>query len=314
MKASHPQAALLRDLRRQIDSVDPGSAGFAVGLKAVGQAAWDALKLRKIHWADIAGQQTSYAYRVHVGGQEPGVAHVVNPPQRRNDRTATKTIQQFTRTCTWAFDKFTDAIDHPDTSSRNRLRCLTARSKFDGWVCECLDEIEASKVGKAKKVSPLAKFVEQHGAVHGYMGRLYPSADHVPKDAPPIPADHALVASMFDAAFAPGGVDEDAQQTLDRYIRGIDHERVEKGVTEPHANPRIEQLLQAERLLGEIPEPLPARGLHEHLGVSKSFLNKSLRDANAQRDTNGSYSRAEVLRALQGRQYAIQPARRPKKA
>ena len=61
MKPPHTLARLLRDLKRHVQSVNPGSEPFQSGLKSIEKTAWECLLLRDIEWAAI-GSRTEYVF------------------------------------------------------------------------------------------------------------------------------------------------------------------------------------------------------------------------------------------------------------
>jgi hypothetical protein len=73
VKRPHAQAKLLYDLTKHVMTVNPGSEPFALGLRAIGDAAWEMLNARGVEWAAI-GSKTGYVYRVHSYTASPDMA------------------------------------------------------------------------------------------------------------------------------------------------------------------------------------------------------------------------------------------------
>src|SRR5579863_1976404 len=82
MKRPHTTAALLRDLKAHVKSVNPGSEPFASGLKSIGDTAWELLNLRGIEWS-VLGSTREYAYTVHCYvASADGVEETYTTPER----------------------------------------------------------------------------------------------------------------------------------------------------------------------------------------------------------------------------------------
>jgi hypothetical protein len=310
-------------------TVNPGSEPFALGLRAIGDAAWEMLNARGVEWAAI-GSKTGYAYRVHSYTASPDgiVENYVTPEkapqqitftpyQRTVLKMAKKTRKQFCRNCDWVYEQFTKAIDNPNVNGRVKLRCLTGRAKFDALVKERLEELEARMAGKESASNPrLRDFAKRHGQVHVYRDNLYASAKEAQtalyEDTKTVPVDHDLIVMMYEEAFPPGAYDETKWDEIVRYMASKAHRDAlamscEMGATTENLSRHdrtVNLVLNAERRLAALTEPLPP-SLHEKLQVSRDFLRVLL--------IGKVRNKATVREALREKLYQLCPSRRPRK-
>jgi hypothetical protein len=328
MKPAHTLARLLRDLKKHVKSVNPGSEPFQSGLKSIEKTAWELLLLRNIEWTALQ-QRTQYDFKVHTYVATPegdALQHrspdrkpkpiVYNAHQREVHRVASKTVAQYCRTAEWIMERYEDALEC-DLNGRTRLRCLTGRSAMESLVNSRLKEVEQMKAGAAAPSGHLADFVSRHGQVHIYRDTMYATLREVDiarrEDSLSIPVDHDLIVDYYERAFTvAGGFDEAVFDELVRYMRSKDHAdavnlSVANGADKAKLS-RHDQIVKliatAERKLASLSDPLPP-SLHRPLGVSDEFL----RVVMAGRER----TKANVRDALREKMYQLCPSKRPKK-
>lgn len=329
MKPPHTLARLLRDLKRHVQNVNPGSEPFASGLKSIEKTAWECLLLRNIEWTAI-GSKTEYVFKVHTyvatpdgpvenhRTSEPKPKKIeYNAHQRAILKVADKTLGQYRRTAQWIMDRYEDALEAKDLNDRMRLRCLTGRATFDALVKSRSAQIDAMKAGAAAPSGQLADFVARHGQVHIYRDTKYATEREAKiaerEDSLALPEDHDLVVDLYERAFTQqGGFDEDVFDELVKYLRSTDHRDAlklshENGVEKGKLN-RHDQIVllvaNAERRLASLSDPLPPN-LHAVLGTSKNFLVTVMAGRERTKDS--------VRDCLRQKMYELCPSKRPKK-
>jgi hypothetical protein len=331
---SHPgisQVKLLRDLRRHIKSVNPGSEPFASGLKAIESAAWSVLLSRGIAWTAL-GNKTVYDFRVTTYVSSPEgtlVTHktlerkpkpaVFSAYQRGVRALAQKALFQYDTHVRWVFDRFDDALDCTDLNGRTRLRTLTGKAAFETLVNGRLNTIQRMVAGASLTAtdSRFKQFVDRHGTAHIYRDAMFATRREMlnaqREDSMEVPADHDLIVLMFEEAFPPTGFDDAKFDELVRYMRSQDHRDALKFSTQttsatPGGMKRHDQIVMmianAERKLAPLDDPLPAN-LHLKLGVSKSYLVKLMKGKKRNKQT--------VRAALREAMYHLCPSKRPRK-
>lgn len=332
MKAPHPTAKLAADLTKQIEKMKFGSEPFALALRALGDVAWDLLKLRDVEWS-VIGSKTEYVYRVNcytatsagidrfyrTPDKPTAQVAAMSPYEKAVRKLAHKTRHQYLHLCNWICDQFDKALADPALNGRNVLRCLTGRARFEQNVRERVAELNVMMAGAQGKATELLKFTERHGEVHVYRDHLYRSEKeaHVAleADTKAVPPDHDLIVMQYEESFpATGGINEEAFTELTRYLNSTDHKNAVKEAEEMGGDPTllskhdrvIKMLVDAERALGSAPDPLPM-GLHRLLGMSRSFLARLLKGKKV------PYSKADVRAVLRKRLYELCPSRRPRK-
>jgi hypothetical protein len=310
-------------------TVNPGSEPFALGLRAIGDAAWEMLNARGVEWAAI-GSKTGYAYRVHSYTASPGgivedyvttekapKQITLTPYQRTVLKMAKKTRKQFCRNCDWVYEQFTNAIENPNVNGRVKLRCLTGRAKFEALVKDRLEELEARIAGKESASNPrLLDFAKRHGQVHVYRDNLYASAKEAQaalfEDTKAVPVDHDLIVMMYEEAFPPGAFDEAKWDDVVRYMASKAHRDAlamseEMGATTGNLSRHdktVNRVLNAERKLAALTDPLPP-SLHEKLGIDRETFRLLMKGKVKNRPT--------VREALREWLYQLCPSRRPRK-
>jgi hypothetical protein len=326
VKPANSQARLLRDLKKHVKSVNPGSEPFSSGLKSIEQTAWAMLLLRDIEWVTL-GTKTHYDFRVHtyIATPDGPQKNYVTPERKRKEVTenarqsairklAQKTVAQYSRTAEWISERYEDALE-AELNGRTRLRCLTGRAAFEALVKSRFKEIAGFMVGAKAPTRQLAKFVERHRQVHVYRDALYATEREVQvamrEDSLAVPVDHDLITDMYERAFVTGGFNEDVFEELVSYLRSKDHKDALKvslndGADKGKLN-RHDQIVllvaTAERKLAGLSDPLPP-SLHTKLGTSKNFLTTIM--AGHPRTKEG------VRKALRLKMYALCPSKRPK--
>jgi hypothetical protein len=325
VKSPHSQARLLRDLKRHVQTVNPGSEPFASGLKSIEQTAWALVILRGIEWTAL-GTRTEYTYKAHTyvstpDGQEethvtPDPAPKVRidtPYQMGVRRMASKSLAQYDRTVRWVFDRFDDALD-AELNGRTRLRTLTGRAAFETLVNKRITEVEGLVAGrKPASNSRMAEFIKRHGQVHVYRDQMYSSKREallaVREDNATLPVDHDLIVDLTEQAFPPEGFVEEKYDELLRYVRSKDHKDALKessGVpnTLLRRHDRIVKMIaSAQRRLAGLSDPLPLK-LYDKIGVSKSYLTKLLQGK--------PKDKAGVREALREAMFELCPSKRPR--
>ena len=332
MKLPNSQARLLRDLKRHVRSVNPGSEPFTSGLKAIESTAWELLKARGVEWSAI-GNRTVFAYTVHCYTSSPdGLTETYTTPGRTPKpetftayqkvvrKLAKKTLGQYERTCHWVMDRYDEALESGALNDRMKLRCLTGRAAFENLVSKRFDDVQAMTAGRASSAleNQLAEFVARHGQAHSYRDHLYSSKleaqNALRADTRETPADHDLIVSLFEEAFPPDGYDDDKFEALCKYLRSQDHKDALKFSEEMGADTScmnrhdrtVLLVATAERRLAALSDPLP-RALYKKLRVSKETLRTIMLS------TPKPWNKATVNAALREKMYLLCPSKRPRK-
>lgn len=327
----NPQAKLLRDIRKHIKGVNPGSEPFLSGLKLIEKTAWELLMSRGIDW-QVLGGRTSFHYIVNTYVSSPeGITPTYRTPdakpkpvtqtayQRGVQKLADKACGQYERHCNWISQRYADALNCDDLNGRTRLRTLAADAAFTSLVKARFATLPQLMAGMTTPhESRMLEFLNRHGEVHVYRDSLFASKREALKamreDTEALPADHDLIVDYFERAFPPEGFVEDIFDELVRYMRSQDHRDALKFSAEMGAKPELmkrhDQIVllvaTAERKLASLSDPLPP-SLHTKLGLKRDFLSTLMGDKVAGR------TKDEVRLALRQKMYELCPSKRPKK-
>ncbi|MGB9075094.1 MAG: hypothetical protein WCC22_20835 [Terriglobales bacterium] len=343
------QGLLLRDLRRHVSRCTIGSEPFAAALRAIEDTAWACLLSRDIDWPALqvfSGEV--YVRKVHTYSLVPGggiertyctpdapLKHLAPTEyQKEVQRIAKKAWAQFIHHANWIGQKFAEAINEDDgtySSTRHILRCLKGEAAFVQRMADREQQlrtwIAGTKDGKQADNDRVRSFIRRHGQVHFYMDGLYSSReaaeDAVRRDSIALPADFFMLVAMWEAAFPPTGVNEEALAELEEYVRSVEHkvalQEAEHFGCDPallsYKEQRIQWFVRAVRAVTLFPgDVLPLRNLGKLLGCSESKRLRMLKAEKAKLLDGGTALRkSELLRILKNRLEKLSPSRKQRR-